>query len=50
MEKNNDRKLPLKSLQPKITARSFKSENIFPSIIPHKNINAKLRSIKPNPF
>ena len=29
---------------------SFKSENIFPSIIPHKNINAKLRSIKLNPF
>ncbi len=30
MEKNNDRKLPLKSLQPKITARSsinwFKSQ------------------------
>lgn len=24
MEKNNDRKLPLKSLQPKITARSSK--------------------------
>ena len=29
MEKNNDRKLPLKSLQPKITARSSKTPGIL---------------------
>ena len=29
---------------------SFNRENIFPKSIPHKNINAKLRSIRLNPF